>query len=192
VLAIAAQFQAQAWKVLGELDVVGAWSAIGAEVHLVGSLQTGLLIGHRDIDFHIYTDPFSLSGSFIAMARLAANPGLRAIRYRNLLHAEDRSVDWHAFYHDAQGDEWQVDMIHLCPDSPYVGYFERVAERIAALLTPETREAILAIKYAIPQEERVKAVEVYRAVIEGGVRDEQAFWAWRQDHAQEGIITWMP
>jgi hypothetical protein len=158
----------------------------------VGSLKTGLLIQHRDIDFHIYTDPFSLSDSFLAMARLAANPGIESIRYKNLLQANDRCIEWHAIYRHSGGDSWQIDMIHMPNDSPYAGYFERVAERVATVLTPETREAILTIKYSIPAEKEAKGIEVCRAVIEGGVRDERSFWEWKQNHTEDGIITWMP
>ena len=192
ILEIAAAAQQRAWDVVNQLKVLAIWSSIGARVNLVGSLKTGLLIQHRDIDFHIYTDPFSLSDSFSAMARLAANPSIESIRYKNVLQADDKCVEWHAMHRDGCGDAWRIDMIHMRSDSPYAGYFEKVAERISAVLTPETREAILTIKYAIPVEKKVKGIEVYRAVIAGGVRDERSFWEWRQDHAEDGIITWMP
>ena len=32
-----------------------AWESIGAVVNQVGSMAMGLLMKHRDIDFHIYT-----------------------------------------------------------------------------------------------------------------------------------------
>ena len=192
ILEIAAAAQQRAWDVVNQLNVLETWSSIGATIHLVGSLKTGLLIQHRDIDFHIYTAPFSLSDSFLAMARLAEDPGIMSIRYKNLLQAVDRCIEWHAIYKDGSGDAWQIDMIHMRSDSPYAGFFERVAERISAVLTPETREAILTIKYAIPVEKKVRGIEVYRAVIEAGVRDERSFWEWRAGHSEKGIVTWMP
>ena len=48
--------QQSAWKVLEDTCIIEAWERIGATVHLVGSLRTGLLAKSRDIDIHIYTD----------------------------------------------------------------------------------------------------------------------------------------
>lgn len=54
VLQVAAQMQKAAWTVIEETKVMDHWASIGATVNLVGSLKTGLLVNHRDIDFHIY------------------------------------------------------------------------------------------------------------------------------------------
>ena len=54
-----------------EVNVIPIWESIGAQVNLVGSLRMGLLMKHRDIDFHIYTSSLSLTDSFRAMAKLA-------------------------------------------------------------------------------------------------------------------------
>ena len=45
-----------------------------------------------------------------------------------------------------EGELWQMDMIHIQEGSRYDGYFERVAERISAVLTDEMRLAIPEIK----------------------------------------------
>ena len=45
-----------------------------------------------------------------------------------------------------EGELWQMDMIHIQEGSRYDGYFERVAERISAVLTDEMRLAILKLK----------------------------------------------
>ncbi|MCE5243544.1 MAG: phosphoglycerate mutase family protein [Syntrophobacteraceae bacterium] len=192
VLEIAENQQKRAWQVLEETDILGIWNSIGATVNLVGSLRTGLLIGRRDIDLHIYTEPFRLSESFEAMARLAEKHGVKSIRYANLMEAEDRCVEWHAFYEDGNGHVWQMDMIHILNDSPYAGYFERVAERIGSVLTDETREAILSIKQDLGPERDVPGIEVCRAVLEGGVRDARSFREWRAAHPVDGIMVWMP
>jgi len=192
VLEVAEQMQQEAWRVVEETGVIRLWSSIGATVNLVGSLKTGLLVHHRDVDFHIYTNPFSLADSFSAMARLAENSRIRTISYTNLLAAEDGCLEWHATYEAPSGHSWQLDMIHILQESPYAGYFEKVAERIAGALTEETREAILRIKLAIPESAQVMSIQVYRAVIEGGVRDVESFWRWREQHPSDGIVTWVP
>ena len=40
---LARQNQQSAWKVLEDTCIIEAWERIGATVHLVGSLRTGLL-----------------------------------------------------------------------------------------------------------------------------------------------------
>ncbi|MFN2200396.1 MAG: phosphoglycerate mutase family protein [Caldilineaceae bacterium] len=191
VVDVAADVQKRAWSVIEDADIIGCWTSVGATINLVGSLKMGLLIRNRDIDFHIYTDPFRLSDSFSAVSRLAEHQAIRSINYTNLLEAED-CIEWHAFYEDSLGDIWQIDMIHLLCESPYAGYFERVAERICAVLTDETREAILTIKNSIPTEKRVKGIEIYRAVIEGNIRDEPSFWKWKAQQPKKELLLWVP
>ena len=188
----AKQMQAEAWSVIEDTNVIGHWSSIGATTNLVGSLKTGLLINNRDIDFHIYTDPFKLSDSFLAISKLAENKRIRTVNYSNLLDAEDNCIEWHAFYEDLNGNSWQLDMIHILNESPYAGYFENVAERISKVLTQETREAILKIKNAIPTDKKIMSIQIYQAVIKDGIRDIEAFWQWYKQKQDDGIIMWAP
>ena len=192
ILETAKQIKEEAWSVIEETDVINHWTSIGATINLVGSLKTGLLINNRDIDFHIYTNPFSLSDSFLAVSRLAENKRIKTVSYSNLLENEDKCIEWHAFYDDQNGNSWQIDMIHILNESPYAGYFENVAERISKVLTKETREAILRIKKAIPIDKKVMSIQIYKAVIEDGVRNLEAFWRWKKQNPNEGIITWVP
>lgn len=71
-------------------------------------------------------------------------------------------------------------------------FFENVADRIARVLTPEMREAILQIKSDIPTDEQVMSILVYQAVIEGGIRDIHDFRQWQKQNPNRGIITWLP
>lgn len=192
ILEIAKQNQEEAWKVVENSGVVKAWESIGAEVNLVGSLRTGLLMTHRDIDFHIYSSPLTLSNSFQAMALLAENPNVKKIECVNLLHTVEECVEWHAFYQEPDGECWQIDMMHIKRGSRYDGYFEQVADRIAAVLTDETRQAILQLKYDTPETEKAMGVEYYQAVIRDGVRNYADFEEWRRQHPVTGVIEWMP
>lgn len=54
-LKLAAENQKRAREVIAELQIEQIWQRYGATVNLVGSLATGLLMKHRDIDFHVYT-----------------------------------------------------------------------------------------------------------------------------------------
>ena len=182
----------RAWEIVNETGVVEIWQGMGAKVNPVGSLAMGLMMKHRDIDLHIYSDPFSIEDSFKAAGRLAQVAGIQNMTYINALELEDRCLEWHATYFTAVGEEWKMDMIHIRKDSVYVGYFEKVAERVKALLTDETRHAILAIKQALPDGENVIGIRIYRAVLEGGVRDIQTFHQWERAHPLDGIERWMP
>ena len=192
IVALAEANQRKAREVIAKLRVVEAWEAVGAEAHLVGSLRTGLLMKHRDIDFHIYSSPLSIADSFAAMTRIAENPRIRRIEYGNLLDAQDQCLEWHAWYADADDRLWQIDMIHMPRGSAWDGYFERVADRISAVLTDETRRAVLQIKYDTPDEVKIMGIEYYRAVLGDGVRTYAEFEAWRAANPVEGILEWMP
>ena len=75
--AIADRNRRRAWQVVDELNLVKIWEAAGARVNSVGSLATGLLAKHLDIDFHIYSEPPLLPSGFAAMARIAENASVR-------------------------------------------------------------------------------------------------------------------
>ena len=179
ILEIAAANQQRAREVIRDTDLEAIWRSVGAEANLVGSLRTGLLMKHRDIDFHIYSSPLRVADSFAAMARLAENPRIRRIEYGNLLDAQDQCLEWHAWYADADERLWQIDMIHM-PD------------RISAVLTDETRRAVLQIKYDTPDEVKIMGIEYYQAVLRDGVRTYAEFEAWRAANPVEGILEWMP
>ena len=180
--------QTKAWELIRQLDIVDIWKSVGAEVHLVGSLKMGLLMKHKDIDFHIYSSPLLLSDSFTAMAKLAENPSVKRVTYANLLHTEESCIEWHAWCDGEDGEEWQVDMIHLVKGSRYDGYFEGMANRVLEMLTAETKQAILRLKYETPESEKVMGVEYYSAVLQDGVRTYPEFVEWRKRHPQNGII----
>lgn len=146
ILELAKRNQQKAWEIIEDTRIVRIWEGIGAKVNLVGSLRTRLLMKHRDIDFHIYTSPLDLSASFRAIAELAENTSVKKIEYTNLLHTAEACIEWHAWYKNMEGELWQMDMIHIQEGSRYDGYFERVAERISAVLTDEMRLAILKLK----------------------------------------------
>ena len=159
---IARRNRLRAEEVIRDSRLAEIWRSVGAEVRQVGSLRSGLLMKHRDIDFHIYSSPLRLEESFAAMAQLAADPAVGRIECRNLLATDEACVEWHATYRDRDGDEWQLDMIHIVRGSRYDGYFEHVADRIAAALTPVTRRAILQLKYDTPDDVKIAGIELLR------------------------------
>ena len=188
----AAGNQRAAWRLLRTSGVLQAWESIGAEIRLVGSLRTGLLAKHRDIDLHVYTAELNPAESFRAMGRFAENPAVTQMTYRNLAGTPEECLEWHADYRAEDGALWTLDMIQIRKGSRYDGVFEKIAERIEAVLTPETRRTILHLKYAADETEHVMGIEYCRAVIEGGVSTPEEFRAWRRAHPVEGILEWSP
>ena len=183
--------QQKAREVIRLSRVREAWESIGATVNPVGSLAMGLLMKHRDIDFHIYTDTLDATESFKAISQICTNPNVTRLEYRNLAATEEACFEWHAWYLH-EGEEWQIDMIQILRGSQFDGYFENVAKRIIAVLTPETRRAILELKYLTPETEHILGIEYYQAVISDGVRTFPNFLEWRKHHPVNGILTWRP
>ena len=192
ILDMAGRNQQKAWEIIESTGVIPIWESIGAKVNLVGSLSTGLLMKHRDIDLHIYTSPLSLADSFRAMAQFSENIAIKKMECVNLLHTVEACVEWHAWYRDADNELWQIDMIHILEGSRYDGYFEKFAERLSAVLTEETKYAILKLKYETPESEKIMGVEYYVAVIRDGIRSYEEFMEWRIQHPVTGVMTWMP
>ena len=183
---------ARAREIIQDTDIVNIWKSVGAEPNLVGSLKTGLLMKHRDIDFHIYSSPLILSESFAAMANLAANQSIKKIECTNLIETEEACIEWHAWYEDADHELWQIDMIHILRGSFFDGHAERLTDRILEVLTPETKQAILQLKYDTPETEKIMGIEYYQAVIGDGIRNYADFTVWRKNNPVNGLVLWMP
>lgn len=178
--------------IIAELQIPETWQKFGSKANLVGSVRMGLMMKHLDIDFHIYSERFSVADSFAAITAFAGNSRITEISYKNLIDTDEKCLEWHLWYHDTDSSVWQLDMIHILNDSPYAGYFERMADRISAVLTPEQKIAILSIKNAVPDSEHVMGVESYQAVIRDGVRTYAEFTEWHKTHQPNGIVKWMP
>ena len=189
---MAEENQRKAFEIINDIQIVSCWESIGAVPGLVGSLSTGLLMKHRDIDFHIYSFPVDIKKSFEAIAKIAEHPRIIHIEYTNLLDTDEACIEWHALYEDKDKMHWQIDMIHIEKGAKYDGYFENVARRINEVLTPEMRMAILSLKYFTPDDVSIMGIEYYKAVIKDGVRTYPEFLEWRKKYPVTGIEEWCP
>ena len=181
----------KALLVIEKSGVCEAWKSIGATVNQVGSMAMGLLMKHRDIDFHIYTEKLDIAESFEVIKKICVNPAVTRLEYRNLADTEEACLEFHIWFM-LDDEEWQIDMIQILKGSQFDGYFERVAQRIKAVLTPETRRAILELKYLTPEDEHIMGIEYYQAVIADGIRTYPEFLQWRKKHPANGIVNWYP
>ncbi len=190
IFKLAEHNQQAAWKILDDTGIIPAWESIGATVNIVGSLKSGLM-RNRDIDLHIYTDRLIISDSFSVMERLAENLSIQEIQYINSIDTEEECIEWHVQYDDVEKNRWKFDMIHIRRGSKYDGFVEKVTAAIIERLTPETKEAILRIKFDMPDDIKIPGIEIYQAVLSGGVRGYQDFMDWRKDHPFNSM-EWMP
>ena len=191
-LKIAERNRQKALAIIDELKITECWQAFGAVANPVGSLRTELLMKNLDIDFHIYSYSFSVTESFGAVALIAENPRIKNISYKNLLDTDEQCIEWHLSYIDNDKNEWKIDLIHILKCSRYEGYFENVADRIKAVMTPEQKLTILSIKNDTPDNVKIKGIEIYQAVIRDGIRDYTEFCKWKKSNNTDGIIEWIP
>lgn len=189
---MAREARARARRIVEELDIEGHWCRAGGVVHAVGSFRTGLLVRHRDIDFHVYTPKLDVKDSFRVMAELACSPHLHSLHFINSSRTAERCLEWHAVWQGPDEAPWQIDIIHMAMGSPFEGHFERFADRLCQRLDAETRDTILRLKYETPEAEGIHGVEYYQAVLEGGVRTLAELRRWRTLHPLEGVNLWMP
>ncbi|MEG0795232.1 MAG: phosphoglycerate mutase family protein [Odoribacter sp.] len=192
IIELAKQNQQNAWKVLEDTGIITEWERIGAIVHLVGSLKSGLLAKSKDIDLHIYTNQVDISESFSVMQKLAKRLSLKEVQYKNMIHTEEECIEWHTLYEDKEMNVWKFDMIHIRKDSKYDGVVENVTAAIIKRLTPEIRERILQIKFDVPDAVIIPSIEIYYAVLTGGIRNYKEFEQWRKSNPLVNSLDWLP
>ena len=157
---------------------------------LVGSVRTGLIAKHLDIDIHFYTSVLDEARSFEIMGRVAKNLNAESASFKNLSDTEEKCLEWHMRCADSRGRPWTLDIINILEGSKYDGYFESVADRIKSMLTPQKRADILALKFAAPDSEKICGIEFCAAVLIYGVRSLGEFMCWRINHPLSEAKSW--
>lgn len=191
IMEMAAVCQRQAEKVLKESGIATIWEKNGCRVNLVGSLRMGLLASHRDIDLHAYSKGITEESSFAITAQIARLSGVMEIKCINGLTTEERCIAWHILYR-FEGEIWQFDVIHIEEGTEYDGYFEKIADRVSAVATPEQKRTILRLKFETPEGAGYHGVEYYEAVIKDGVDNMQDFEEWVKEHRKKPVYYWIP
>ncbi len=192
ILSIAQNNQKSAYQLIENLKIEKLWESIGCEINLVGSLKTGLLMKHLDIDFHVYSNELSIEKSFSVILELIKNPKVKKFSFKNLMHTEENCLEWHLFCCDEFDREWQIDIIHMLQKSKYYGYFENVADRILLMMNEQIKNIILKLKYETPEDIKIMGIEYYRAVLEFGINNYADFIDWHNKNKVDGILFWTP
>ncbi len=192
LLELSRQMRQSALNVLKDLDIVNSCRLVGGTVNIVGSLKTDLLMNHRDIDLHIYTDEPMIEKSFSFMKVVAENKAVKNIQYKNLLDTKEECIEWHLGFEDRDRNIWKLDIIHIRKGSFYDGFFEKVTGKITEKLTPEAKETILQIKHELGEKSDVPGIQIYHAVLEHDIKNYADFIQWSMKNPLDCVLEWLP
>ena len=182
----------RAEKLLRQSGLLEAWEAVGAKIRCVGSFRTDLMMKHRDIDLHVYTDTLDVPRSLKVMAPLLASPETCGSSFVNGAETDEHCLEWHWSRKDDTGNVWTLDVIQILARSRWDGFFEDTAEAVADALTPETRDRILRLKAAAPEDMKICGIEFCKAVLADRVDSWEGFLRWRENNPQGSLMTWRP
>ncbi|MEV7940071.1 hypothetical protein AB0O82_28545 [Kitasatospora sp. NPDC088264] len=185
--------QAEAGAVSADLGLDELLGALGEPVR-VGSSALGLMV-RRDLDVTVVCPRLDTAAHERVAAlgtRLALHPRVRQVRLRN--DTGTWNTDPAAYpdglylgldYRCPQGRDWTLDLWFVDEPArqPDLAHLRDLPPR----LTPQAREAVLRIKHAWSEHPEygrgVRGWDVYRAVLDDGVRTPEQFEQWRTARA---------
>ncbi|MCC5466895.1 hypothetical protein [Pelosinus baikalensis] len=186
----AVELQKQANKVIEDLQIKGRWELVGNTI-LVGSANFGLMTT-PNLDFEIYVKEPDVRIGFDTVRELAVIPGVKQIQFLNFMETSDPGFYWRIDYQDQQGIMWDIDNWLVPFSHPHAGMAERFAKAMKQALTDETRQIILEIKSQMTLENKCRGIDVYKAVLSGGVRDREQFIKWIAEYPPIEMETCQP
>ncbi|GAA2862759.1 hypothetical protein Acy02nite_53300 [Actinoplanes cyaneus] len=167
------ELQAEARDVLTLLEPLG-------QVVPTGSYVSGLMVW-RDLDVMLLGGPgFTPADVLALLGKAVGIPGVTGFAYRDERGGEKRDERYHV---TITLGEWRVDLsIWLNDDHADSSAWHR---ELAERLSDEERQAILAIKTIWHQRpeypDEVSGWDIYRAVLDDGVRTAVEFGVWLRD-----------
>lgn len=183
----------RAWQIIEELDLINRWSRYGQPV-IVGSVRLGLVVT-PDIDLEVYSDNPRIAQGFQVMAEVAESSHVVGITFENSMEMRHAWLYWEIRYQDEDGEGWTIETYFCGPGDPYAHWPEQLSDAMQKALTDEHRIAILSIKEALHTQgtmKDTKSFDIYRAVMDGGVRSFDEFMEWIQINTAPGIVKWVP
>jgi hypothetical protein len=190
ILERAARRRQQALVVLGKLGLMERWSSFG-QPRIVGAVRYGLVVA-LDIDIAIYAEYPQISHGFQVVSAVVELPGVWKVRYSNELTRPDEGLYWQIRYQAEDGNVWKVDNWLLSKNHPQADRDDQFASTMERALTPEKRRAILTIKEALSGQDGVRGIDIYQAVLDGGVHTPQGFQDWLLENHPSALNYWMP
>jgi hypothetical protein len=183
-LSVDAELRAEADRVLdaGLRDLLATYG----DVHVIGSYALELMTW-RDLDIHIVREPLDRVSFFELGGRIAELLEPHRMHFRDETVEQTaglpRGLYWGIYLAEpglpaeALAGAWKIDIWATARAGfePVKRYCDRIRER----LTPETRDAILAIKSAVWQHpeyrRRFSSADIYDAVLDQGMRRAEEF-----------------
>jgi hypothetical protein len=181
----------RALEILDELSIVEGWRPYGRPV-VVGAVANELALD-PDIDLEVYCPDLRPEHGFAVLAEAARNPAVKETLFQNHLADPDKALYWQLRYEDADGEIWKIDMWSASDDYD-LPRGERLVAPLGRALTPERRQAILELKAwrAATPDVTCLSVDLYRAVIDYGVRVPHELLAWMAQNAIGVLTPWLP
>ncbi|MFE9748119.1 hypothetical protein ACFYOT_24710 [Saccharothrix saharensis] len=178
------ELQAGADAVVADLGLDAALAGLGEPVR-TGSSALGLMVV-PDIDITVVCPALDVDAVVALAGRLARHERVRVVQFRKdsgRWNAEPDAYPDGLYlglkYRGDEGPEWNADIWFVDePDrQPDLGHVRALPARI----TPEARAAILLIKHSRPD---YRSFDVYRSVLDDGVRTPVDHDRWRATHGQ--------
>jgi hypothetical protein len=183
----------KAKDIINGLNIIQICKGNGFEAHLIGSVSTNLLMNSNDIDFHIYSQNYQIEIIFAIIGEIAGKMGIYKAVYQNFLSTDDRSIDWHLNYKTIENEDWEIDLIFIRNDSPYVGRAEEITRKINSTINENTRNRVLKLKWELDQKnEEYKGIEIYKAVLENGIYTVNDFLEWKSGNPNMNLWSINP
>lgn len=176
--------------ILDTLGLFAAWSRYGRPV-LVGAVANDLGLD-PDVDMEVYCPTLSPDHGFAVLAQAARHPAVTETLYQNHLDGPDGALYWRIRYAAPDGEIWKIDMWSAADDYA-LPRGEHLVGPLARALTPEIRRAILDLKAWRAQSGfHCLSIDLYRAVVAGGVRDVAGLKAWIAANETGHLSDWRP
>jgi hypothetical protein len=180
--------QEQAHTVMDALQPLQRWDQFG-EPKLCGAMSYGLLVA-PDIDIEIY-GALSVDAGFSLVSDWAGALAVDRVLFINAVNGPDAGLGWEVRYH-VDGMPWAVQMWLLPAD--YDGPRSAdLVEPMRTALCSRTRSAILRIKESLVERgAEYRSIDVYRAVLDDGVKDVEEYDRWCRSYSSTGLLNWRP
>lgn len=181
----------QAEAILADLRLLERWGRFGRPV-LVGAVSFDLAVA-SDIDMEIYCPDLRIEHGFRVLAECAANSRIRTAQFLNALSSPDKALYWQLHCLADDGTDWKIDM-WSAPTDYDLPRGEDFVQPMRDALTDETRRTILALKEARAADQlpAIWSIDIYRAVLGGGVQNLADMQQWLKTN-QVGVLTdWKP
>jgi hypothetical protein len=191
ILHRADQRRIAAERILRELALLERWQRFGRPV-LVGAVAYDLVVS-PDIDMEIYCPDLKIENGFEVLGACALHPRITGAKFVNALAQRDKALYWQLRYRDESDVAWKIDM-WSAPRDYDLPRSESLVEPMRKVLTPDLRATILELKEARAVDETFEcpSIDLYRAVLDDGVRTIDALKSWLGCHKTGELMDWMP